>query len=194
MSFEIIFHNIFDGFFLSRAQLFVFVELTTKRFITVHLESLLCFFSLFALHPIFESYSLNVFETSNRNFWNYFRSNVAAKTKKTTKETEKERPPWRSAVTTSASKPNKNALLKAKILDATRRALLAQRITHIGTQTESTATLLREKSIGVQNDLILMLDKCEDTDGQITIRNDRPGGCEFICTSISNDPCIESIH
>lgn len=100
-----------------------------------------------------------------------------SKPKKSTKGTEKERPPWRSVATNVLPPANKNALLKAKILDATRRALLAQRISHTGTQTDSGAILLREKSIGVQKDLIQMVDKSEDTDGAITIRRDRPGGC-----------------
>lgn len=70
-------------------------------------------------------------------------------------------------------------MLKAKILDATRRALLAQKINHVATQTDAYATMLREKSTGVQDDLIVMLDKCEATDGTITIRKDRPGGCKY---------------
>lgn len=70
-------------------------------------------------------------------------------------------------------------------MDATRRALLAQRISHIGTQTEDErATLLREKAVDVQTDLIEMLDKAEDTDGTVTIRKDRPGGCKFYFRSI----------
>lgn len=64
-------------------------------------------------------------------------------------------------------------------MDATRRALLAQRISHVGTQTDSGAILMREKAIEVQKDLIKMLDKSEDTDGAITIRRDRPGGSEY---------------
>lgn len=70
-------------------------------------------------------------------------------------------------------------MLKAKILDATRRALLAQKINHIATQTDAYATMLREKATGVQKDLILMHDKSADTDGTITIRKDRPGGCKL---------------
>lgn len=94
---------------------------------------------------------------------------------------EKERPPWRTVLTAPAAKVNKNALLKAKILDATRRALLAQRISHVGTQTEDNrAILMRDKSSDVQKDLIQMVDKSEDTDGTITIRKDRPGGCNSI--------------
>lgn len=87
-----------------------------------------------------------------------------------------ERPPWRAVLIAPPQKVNKNALLKAKILDATRRALLAQKINHVGTQTDAYTTLLREKAIGVQKDLIRMVDKSEHTDGTITIRKDRPGG------------------
>ncbi|XP_055322630.1 uncharacterized protein LOC129578312 [Sitodiplosis mosellana] len=87
-----------------------------------------------------------------------------------------ERPPWRAVLIAPPQKVNKNALLKAKILDATRRALLAQKINHVATQTDAYATLLREKAIGVQKDLIRMVDKAEHTDGTITIRKDRPGG------------------
>lgn len=65
-------------------------------------------------------------------------------------------------------------------MDATRRALLAQKINHVATQTDAYATLMREKSIGVQKDLIKMIDKAEHTDGTITIRKDRPGGCKNI--------------
>lgn len=102
------------------------------------------------------------------------------KVKKQSKETEKERPPWRSATTSTQPEAKRNALLKVKILDATRRALLAQRISHVATQTESGAILMREKSIDVQKDLIQMVDKSEDTDGAITIRRDRPGGCKSL--------------
>lgn len=106
--------------------------------------------------------------------------------RKSSKELEKERPPWRTVVIAPPSKVNKNALLKAKILDATRRALLAQKINHIGTQTDAYATLMREKSIGVQKDLIQMLDKSADTDGTITIRKDRPGGCKYLHIQFSH--------
>lgn len=93
---------------------------------------------------------------------------------------DKDRPPWRTVVTAPPSKANKSAILKARILDATRRALLAQRISHIGTQTDDErATLLREKAIDVQTDLIETHDKAADTDGTVTIRRDRPGGREF---------------
>lgn len=93
-------------------------------------------------------------------------------------EIEKERPPWRTTATNTQTVARRNALLKAKILDATRRALLAQRILHVGTQTDFGAILMREKSIDAQNDLIQMVDKSEDTDGTITICRDRPGGCK----------------
>lgn len=105
---------------------------------------------------------------------------IAKSSRKSSKtDSEKDgRPPWRAVLIAPPQKVNKNALLKAKILDATRRALLAQKINHVGTQTDAYATLLREKSIGVQKDLIRMVDKSEHTDGTITIRKDRPGGCK----------------
>lgn len=102
-------------------------------------------------------------------------------TKETT-EKEKERPPWRTVITAAPQKVNKNALLKAKILDATRRALLAQKICHIGIQTEPTTTLVREQSIDVQKDLIRKMDKSMDTDGVITIRRECPQGCNAFHT------------
>lgn len=92
---------------------------------------------------------------------------------------EKERPPWRTVIMAAPQKVNKNALLKAKILDATRRALLAQKICHIGVQTEPSTTLVREQSIDVQKDLIRKMDKAMDTDGVITIRRECPRGCNL---------------
>lgn len=80
-------------------------------------------------------------------------------------------------------KVNKNALLKAKILDATRRALLAQRINHIGTQTEnpySTTIAVREQQTDIQKDLIGLEDKSMETEGAVTMRQECPGGCEYI--------------
>lgn len=108
----------------------------------------------------------------------FFFNRSASKSNRKSKDAEKQRPPWRTVIIAPPQKVNKNALLKAKILDATRRALLAQKINHVATQTDAYATLLREKAIGVQKDLILMHDKSEDTDGTITIRKDRPGGCK----------------
>ncbi|KAG4068361.1 hypothetical protein HA402_007881 [Bradysia odoriphaga] len=55
-------------------------------------------------------------------------------------------------------------MLKAKILDATRRALLSQRIAHIWTQTDPIPT--KEKQV--------------ETDGSVTIKKESPGG--FILT------------
>lgn len=99
--------------------------------------------------------------------------------KSSRKSSKEERPPWRTVIIAPPQKVNKNALLKAKILDATRRALLAQKINHVATQTDAYATMLRERATGVQKDLILMLDKSADTDGTVTIRKDRPGGSKF---------------
>ncbi|XP_031619605.1 uncharacterized protein LOC116338469 [Contarinia nasturtii] len=119
-----------------------------------------------------ETLSISDEQTSN----SISRSVVKSSRKSSKTDSEKERPPWRTVVIAPPQKVNKNALLKAKILDATRRALLAQKINHVGSQTDAYTTLLREKAIGVQKDLIKMIDKCEDTDGTITIRKDRPGG------------------
>lgn len=91
-----------------------------------------------------------------------------------------ERPPWRSVANVTPIKVNKNALLKAKILDATRRALLAQRICHMATQTDPifTTVLLREKQTDIQKDLIGLEDKAMETDGAVMIRQEYPGGCK----------------
>lgn len=72
-------------------------------------------------------------------------------------------------------------MLKAKILDATRRALLAQRITHMGTQTDpfKLAVLMREKTTDIQKDLIGLEDKSMETDGAVTLRQECPGGCKY---------------
>lgn len=93
-------------------------------------------------------------------------------------EKEKERPPWRSSANAVAPKVNKKALLKARILDASRRALIAQKIGHIGTQTDIRPTLYRDRSIDVQRDLIKKIDKSFDTDGEITIKKEGAGGCK----------------
>lgn len=85
-------------------------------------------------------------------------------------------------------KVNKNALLKAKILDATRRALLAQRINHMGTQTEhpfSTTMLMREKQTDIQSDLIGLTDASMETDGAVTLRQECPGGCNIAAAYIA---------
>lgn len=96
---------------------------------------------------------------------------------------ESKRPPWRSVANPTPIKVNKNALLKAKILDATRRALLAQRINHISTQTDqpySTTMLMRDQETDIQKDLIGLEDKSMETDGAVTLRQECPGG--FIIT------------
>lgn len=95
------------------------------------------------------------------------------------KEPEKERPPWRSAVATQISKANKSALLKAKILDASRRALLAQKRCHVAVQTKTSAKLMWEKGTDVQKDLIAMIDRAVETDGSVSFRKDIPGRCAF---------------
>ncbi|KAJ6639253.1 hypothetical protein Bhyg_11995, partial [Pseudolycoriella hygida] len=83
---------------------------------------------------------------------------------KKAKEPEKERPPWKPVSIATPSKADKNALLKAKILDATRRALISQRIAHTSCQT----------------DPIPSRDQQVETDGSVTIKKESPGGCEKI--------------
>lgn len=111
------------------------------------------------------------------------------KLKQPGKDNDKEppRPPWRSVAAVTPIKVNKNALLKAKILDATRRALLAQRITHTGTQTDpfKLAVLMREKQTDIQKDLIGLEDKSMETDGAVTLRQECPGGCNYSSNAIS---------
>lgn len=121
-------------------------------------------------------------------------------TKKANKESDKERPPWRPVSVATPSKADKNALLKAKILDATRynfnikllsnvlnsikinvidrRALIFQKIANASTQTDSVQTkLFRDADNDVQIDLILQQDRSVETDGAVTIRPENLGGC-----------------
>lgn len=98
--------------------------------------------------------------------------------RKLSKENDKERPPFRTVATAAVPKVNKKALMKAKILDATRRALLAQRIGNVATQTEPRTILVRDQCIDAQRDLIKTCDKSFETDGELTIRKENPTGCK----------------
>lgn len=94
------------------------------------------------------------------------------------KPKEIERPPWRSTAT--VPKVDKNALLKAKLLDASRRAIKASKQSNISTQTDPIPVkLMKEASIEIQNDLILMCDQECLTDGTITVK-DSSGNCKKI--------------
>lgn len=59
-----------------------------------------------------------------------------------------------------------------------RRALRAHKTTTVSVQTDPLSTkLLKEVSIDVQKDLIQMDDQSVETDGAVTIKKERPGGC-----------------
>ncbi|GAB0097695.1 hypothetical protein DMENIID0001_133610 [Sergentomyia squamirostris] len=106
----------------------------------------------------------------------------AANKKKDTKDAEKERPPWR-ATAKPIKEPNTNALLKAKLLDASRRALRAMKINSVSCQTDFQPTvLMKEVGICAQKDLIHQRDVGILTDGTITVRNIPPGTLFFTHT------------
>ncbi|XP_053970013.1 uncharacterized protein LOC128871887 [Anastrepha ludens] len=104
------------------------------------------------------------------------------------KDEEAKRPPWRAVSVSTLPKPDKNALLRAKLLDASRR-LRAGR-TSIGLQTNLEPTkLLRDVNLGAQTDLVFLKHKGVLTDGFYTKKTD--DGHEFILTysvSQSTDP------
>ncbi|KAH8311219.1 hypothetical protein KR044_005015 [Drosophila immigrans] len=87
------------------------------------------------------------------------------------KESEAKRPPWRAVSVSTLSKPDKNALLRAKLLDASRRLRAGK--ANVALQTDFVPTkLLKEASIGPQYDLILYKDVGILTDGQYSIKKD----------------------
>ncbi|KAH8358493.1 hypothetical protein KR093_000470, partial [Drosophila rubida] len=87
------------------------------------------------------------------------------------KENEAKRPPWRAVSVSTLSKPDKNALLRAKLLDASRRLRAGK--ANVALQTDFVPTkLLKEASIGPQYDLILYKDVGILTDGQYSIKKD----------------------
>ncbi|TMW49808.1 hypothetical protein DOY81_005117 [Sarcophaga bullata] len=70
------------------------------------------------------------------------------------KDAESKRPPWRAVSISTLPKPDKNALLRAKLLDASRRLRATK--TAVGVQTDNVPTkLMKEVSLGAQTDLIL---------------------------------------
>ncbi|XP_062127246.1 uncharacterized protein LOC133839634 [Drosophila sulfurigaster albostrigata] len=87
------------------------------------------------------------------------------------KENEAKRPPWRAVSVSTLAKPDKNALLRAKLLDASRRLRAGK--ASVALQTDFVPTkLLKEASIGPQYDLILYKDVGILTDGQYSIKKD----------------------
>ncbi|KAH8407223.1 hypothetical protein KR222_010898 [Zaprionus bogoriensis] len=95
------------------------------------------------------------------------------------KENEAKRPPWRAVSVSTLAKPDKNALLRAKLLDASRR-LRAGKV-NVALQTDFVPTkLMKEACIGPQYDLILLKDAGVLTDGQYSIKKD--GVQQYILT------------
>ncbi|ALC46850.1 CG42633, partial [Drosophila busckii] len=87
------------------------------------------------------------------------------------KENESKRPPWRAVSVSTLPKPDKNALLRAKLLDASRRLRAGK--SNVAIQTDFVPTkLMKEASIGAQIDLILFKDVGILTDGQYSKRKD----------------------
>lgn len=116
----------------------------------------------------------------NNNNPETFRLAKAAK-KKDMKEPEpRERPPWR-ATAKPIKEPNTNALLKAKLLDASRRALRAMKANSVSCQTDFQPTIvMKEVGFNVQTDLVGQRDVGILTDGTVTIRNIPPGTRESL--------------
>ncbi|XP_055905512.1 uncharacterized protein LOC129941001 isoform X2 [Eupeodes corollae] len=92
---------------------------------------------------------------------------------------DKKRPPWKSVSVSTLPKADKNALLRAKLLDASRRLRLSK--LSIAIQVDLPIYKpSRTIGIPVQSDLIPKRDVSILTDGSITIKKEGPG--EFILT------------
>lgn len=91
---------------------------------------------------------------------------------------ENERPPWSGVSVSTLPKPNKEALLKARLLDATRR--MRDKKSSTLSQTDEVAIkVTKDGDTMVGNDLILMEDKANITDGSIVL-TENTGQCELI--------------
>ncbi|XP_023173619.2 uncharacterized protein LOC111601321 [Drosophila hydei] len=87
------------------------------------------------------------------------------------KENEAKRPPWRAVSVSTLPKPDKNALLRAKLLDASRRLRAGK--TNVALQTDFVPVkLMKEATTSAQDDLILLKSVGILTDGQYSIRKD----------------------
>ncbi|XP_036674666.2 uncharacterized protein [Drosophila suzukii] len=108
-----------------------------------------------------------------KNSWRRMKELAAEKEK----ENEAKRPPWRAVSVSTLTKPDKSALLRAKLLDASRRLRAGK--ANVALQTDFVPTkLMKEASFGVQNDLILYKDIGILTDGQYSKKKD---GYEKLC-------------
>ncbi|KAH8256316.1 hypothetical protein KR032_000639 [Drosophila birchii] len=101
--------------------------------------------------------------------WKRMKDLAADKEKE--KDNEAKRPPWRAVSVSTLTKPDKSALLRAKLLDASRRLRAGK--ANVALQTDFVPTkLMKEASFGVQKDLILRKDIGILTDGQLSKRKD----------------------
>ncbi|XP_017133727.1 uncharacterized protein LOC108150214 [Drosophila elegans] len=102
-----------------------------------------------------------------KNSWRRMKDLAAEKEK----ENEAKRPPWRAVSVSTLPKPDKSALLRAKLLDASRRLRAGK--ANVALQTDFVPTkLMKEVSFGVQEDLILHKDIGILTDGQYSKKKD----------------------
>ncbi|XP_058982535.1 uncharacterized protein LOC131804140 isoform X2 [Musca domestica] len=87
------------------------------------------------------------------------------------KKVEMPRPPWRAVSFSTLPKPDKNALLRAKLLDASRRLRTTK--VSVGVQTDILPSkLLKEVNLGAQADLVLLKEVSILTDGSYVKRRD----------------------
>ncbi|KAH8382712.1 hypothetical protein KR009_004905 [Drosophila setifemur] len=104
-----------------------------------------------------------------KNSWRRMKELAAEKEK----DNEAKRPPWRAVSVSTLTKPDKSALLRAKLLDASRRLRAGK--ANVALQTDFVPTkLMKEVSFGVQDDLILHKDIGILTDGQYSKKKDGP--------------------
>ncbi|XP_020814650.1 uncharacterized protein LOC110189028 [Drosophila serrata] len=104
-----------------------------------------------------------------KNSWKRMKDLAADKEKE--KDNEAKRPPWRAVSVSTLTKPDKSALLRAKLLDASRRLRAGK--ANVALQTDFVPTkLMKEASFGVQKDLILHRDIGILTDGQLSKKKD----------------------
>lgn len=89
---------------------------------------------------------------------------------------ENQRPAWSGVSVSTLPKPNKEALMKAKLLDATRRMRDKKSSSFVQTD-EVAIKITKDADTMVGRDLILMEDKANITDGSIVL-TENTGQCE----------------
>ncbi|XP_055374571.1 uncharacterized protein LOC129607548 [Condylostylus longicornis] len=97
---------------------------------------------------------------------------------------EEKRPPWQGPSLSTLNKPDKDALLRAKLLDVTRR--MRQSRNTVSTQTENLSTkLMKEVCTDVPYDLVNMIDAEVATDEWVTLRHAEGPGIFLFTHSIA---------